>query len=822
MWSVSAGTVESCFAASYPLGQTCRRAPPRELTPLFMNKALLLVVLLATTNGTVRCEGLQDPVVAGRQVQTIRGTVVDQDTRVPLIGASVTIVDSDPLLGTATDADGAFELRRVPLGRHTLQFSYLGYVTEQVPNVLVSSGQETVLRVTLTEQVVQGAEVVVSAEPVHGRAIDDLATVSGRSFSVEESRRFAGAVDDPARLVASFAGVATSGSGVQDNAVSIRGNSPKGVAWRLEGVPIPTPSHFAGLSVAGGGGLTLFSGRLLADSDVFTGAFPAEYGNAISGVFDMRFRNGNPSTREHTLQVGAIGVEVASEGPFLIGSPATYLFNYRYSTLGLIMPLLPTEGGINYQDLAFKLSFPTKRSGRFELWGLGGLDTQLLVENADSTEWEYDFWDRTRYDLDILVGAAGVSHHLILGKRTYLKTTAAATARRIRWDQDRLDDTVALQPELDLRNTSGRAILSVVANHKFSSRHVIRTGATFQRLFYDLDLQSAVDHVPPPVPVADGSGSAELIELFSQSRYALSPRLSASAGLHTQHLSLTRATSIEPRVGLTWSMTPRQTLTLGYGLHSQAEPVRVYLARPDGVETPNRGLSFTRAHHFVIGVGTQLGNGARAQLEAYAQRLFDVPVVADSTFSMLNFRQDWTFAAPLVNEGKGENVGVELTLERPLRNGFYALASASLFRSRYRDGRGDWHPTRFDQRFALNVIAGREYNVGENNLLGINLRIASVGGERSSPVDVSASMLAREVVFDERSPFADRRDAIWLLDATVTYRMNRRRLSHVVALQLKNALATKDTVHDYNLRSNVVEEVREGFPLPVLGYTIEF
>ena len=190
-----------------------------------MYKALLLVVLTATALETARGQERQDPATL-RQVQTIRGTIVDQDTRVPLIGASVTIVDSDPLMGAATDTDGAFLLPGVPLGRHTLQFSYLGYVPALLPNVLVRAGQETVLRVALVERVMRGAEVVVGAEPVHGRAIDDLAAVSARSFSVEESRRFAGAVDDPARLVTSFAGVATAGSGVQDNAVAIRGNSP--------------------------------------------------------------------------------------------------------------------------------------------------------------------------------------------------------------------------------------------------------------------------------------------------------------------------------------------------------------------------------------------------------------------------------------------------------------------------------------------------------------------------------------------------------------------------------------------------------------------
>ncbi|MEM8601974.1 MAG: TonB-dependent receptor [Bacteroidota bacterium] len=759
---------------------------------------------------------------ASAQTQTIRGVVLDRDTRAPLPGANVVLVDSDPLIGAATDVDGRFEIASVPLGRQTIQVRFLGYAPRILPNVLVRAGQETVLEIVLTEQLVEGAEVVVRAEALDGRPLDDLAAVSARSFSVEEAQRYAGAVDDPARLITAFAGVATSGSGVQDNAVAIRGNAPKGVGWRLEGVPIPTPSHFAGLTVAGGGGLTLFSGRLLSNSDVFTGAFPAEYGNALAGVFDMHFRTGNPATREHTAQIGVIGVEAASEGPIRRDGAATYLVNYRYSTLGLLMPLLPTEGTLTYQDLAFKLAFPTRHAGRFEVWGIGGLDAQSDVANTDSTEWEYDFQDRTEADLGLGVGAGGVTHHLTLGDATYLRTSAAATAQYTDWTQTRLDDDLVLQPELSLRSTDGRAILSSVLTHKFSPRHLSRSGVTAQGLFYDLDVRSALDNQPPLVPVAQGDGQTMLWQAFSQSRVTPVVGLDLSLGVHAQHLTLTGATAIEPRLGVSWAFAEGQALSLGYGLHSQAEDLRVYLAQmPDGTQ-PNQDLDFARAHHVVLGYCRALGEATRVQVEAYAQRLFDVPVVADSSFSLLNLRQDWTFAEPLVNDGAGTNVGVEVTLERALRNGFYALATASLFRSRYRGGDGMWRASRFDQGYAVNVLAGREFQLGRSNLLGLNVRVAALGGERRSPVDALASVLQEEVVFDETRAFDDRMPAIWLLDLTTTYRINGQRLSHVIALQLKNALAAKDTALEYNLRLDAVEEVREGTLLPVLSYTLEF
>lgn len=324
------------------------------------------------------------------------------------------------------------------------------------------------------------------------------------------------------------------------------------------------------------------------------------------------------------------------------------------------------------------------------------------------------------------------------------------------------------------------------------------------------------------MPVAPGAGSSTLVQAFTQSRLTPMPGLDLNVGLHAQHFALTGHTAIEPRLGLTWAFTEQQALHLAYGLHSQIEDLRLYLVQPDGGAQPNLDLGFARAHHLVVGTTWQLSETVRVQIEGYAQRLFDVPVIADSSFSLLNFRQDWTFAEALVKEGAGENIGVELTLERPLRDGFYYLVTGSLFRSRYRGGDGLWRPTRFDQRYAVNALVGREFQVGARNLFGANVRVAALGGERRSPVDEAASVLREEVVYDETHAFAERAPALWLVDLALTYRLNGRRVSQVWALQLKNALATKDTALDYNFRLDAVEEVEDGFPLPVLSYKLEF
>lgn len=751
--------------------------------------------------------------------QTVRGQVVDRATQAPLPGANVFVLNTDPLLGTMTDADGWFVLDGVPLGRQDLQVRFLGFVPRTLPQVLVTAGKEVVLHVALEEEVLAGDEVVVVAEVHKDQALNDLATVSARAFSVEETRRYAGGLDDPARMASAFAGVATGGS-LQENAMIIRGNAPKGVQWRLEGVPIPNPNHFAGLTVAGGGGLTLFSSQLLADSDFLTGAFPAEYGDALAGVFDMRFRTGNRAQREHTLQVGALGVEVASEGPFVKGQPATYLFNYRYSTLGLLLPLLPTEDVATYQDLSFKLDVPTRRWGRFSLWGLGGLDRQTTTATEDSTQWEYEAWDRLDGVLDLGVGAAGLSHHLILGSRSLLQTTAAATINHTDWHQQRLGDDLQLHDDQLIRSTRARLIVSTALNHKFSSRHTNRSGVSAQGLFYDLDLQAAPEPEASPVPVARGDGRSALVQFFSQSKFGWGTRWTANLGLHGQYFALTGQTVLEPRAGLRWAFRAGQALSAGYGLHSQVEALPIYLVQQQG--RPNRDLGLTRAHHFVLGYDRRLHERARLRLEGYYQHLFDVPVVADSSYSLLNFTQDFAFSEALVNEGLGRNYGVELTLERFLHDGWYYLVTGSVFRARYRGGDGVWRATRFDRGYAANALFGKEWTLRHDHLLSLNGRLSLTGGARRSPIDAAASLAAEEVIYDEDRAFAVREPAFFGVDLTVTYRRNHTRVSEVWALQVKNVLAAQNVSWAYNYQTNQVAEVKEGFPLPVLSYKLEF
>ncbi len=768
------------------------------------------------------------PGVFGQTItQTIKGNVFDIQTRETLIGASVVILDTHPLIGASTDIDGNFTLRRAPLGRHSIQVNYIGYEPVILPEVLVTSGREVVLNIGLRQSISEMDEVIVTPEILKAKPLNAMATVSSRSFSVEETRRYAGGLDDPARLVSAFAGVAV--GNVQDNAIIVRGNSPKGVSWRIEGVEIPAPHHMAGGNVAGGGMVTLFSSQMLDNSDFHTSAFPAEYGNALAGVFDMNLRSGNSGRYEHTFQAGTLGFDFASEGPLAAGSNASYLFNYRYSTLGLLTDfnVIPTDQAFRYQDLSFKFNLPTRNAGTFSVWGIGGIDKfrQPLEDNPD--RWEND-WDRVTFEWNVQMGAVGLTHRLMTGRRTYVNTTLAASGMRNSMDTKRQNDALIPHPDLVADDNSGKLSLGSFLSHTFSPGLTTKTGFTLKRLQYNLDINSTIDSDPATFRnIVDEQGSSYAYEFYTQARYRLAQNVVLNAGVNSSYFALNNAWSVDPRAALSWDFHENHAISFGYGKHSQMEELKIYLVRleENGRTTrPNKDLGFAKAHHFVLAYDWQLNNNLRLKVEPYVQFLYDVPGIADSSWSMINYKQDWAFSDALENNSIGRNMGIDLTVERFLHRGYYFLVTGSVFSSRYKADDGIWRNTRYNKGFSANALVGREFSLRDNRrVLGVNTRFNFTGGERVSPILTEKSTERELVFFDETRAFENQLSSSLYLDFTMTYRFNRARYSSVWAVQIKNLLAqSMPEGYNYNYKTGSVTLDESVVIVPGISYKIEF
>ena len=758
-------------------------------------------------------------------LQTFKGNVKDLDSHYPLPGASIVILDTDPLIGITTDMEGNFKIEKVPVGRYNVQVSYLGYEEYVIKEFLIGAGKEAVLNVELKEAIVNLNEVSVKAFANKEKPLNGMATLSARQLSVEEARRYAGGGDDPARLASSFAGAST---GLANNGIVIRGNAPKGLLWRMEGVEISNPNHFANLVSFGGGGQTALSSQMLANSDFYTGAFPAEYGNALSGVFDLKMRTGNNEKREHTFQLGGIGIDIASEGPFLKGRKSSYLFNYRYSTLRILGPILPPEAGVvGFQDLSFKFNFPFGKYGTIALWGLGAKDSQFHEAEMDSLQWKNDK-DREIYKSKLSMGVAGMSYKLILGKKSYLQSVIAASGNGISFNNAILSDSLIENREDNVINNEWKYSFSAFLNNKFSARHTNRTGFIYNNLNYRININRAIIAGLPMTNYVDENGQSNLLQAYSQSRFDMTEKIIINAGFHCQIFTLNNHYTLEPRLGIKWQPSSKHSFSMAYGIHSRLEMLSFYLARQNvnNVEVlPNIDLDFTKAHHFVFGYDLNINQNMRLKIEPYFQYLYNVPVIRNSYYSLQNLESSWFMNDSLINEGKGKNLGIDFTFERFLLNGYYYLCTASLFDSKYEGGDGIERNSRFDKNYVVNLLAGKEWNTGKNkqNTFSINGRISFIGGDRVIPIDRDASLLNENIIYNTNLAFEDKKPDAQIVSMTINYRINKARHSSIWSFQIMNILGQKEFEgYRYDKTAKTIIKEEDAFIIPNISYKIEF
>ncbi|HNT49023.1 MAG TPA: TonB-dependent receptor [Cyclobacteriaceae bacterium] len=758
--------------------------------------------------------------------QTVRGTVIDKISKTGLPGASVVIQNSDPLVGVTTDADGNFRMAQIPVGTHTFRISFVGYKDVTISNVIVNSGKEVVLTVGIEEDITQLDEIVVRPDAEKNKPLNEMATVSTRTFSVEETRKFAAAVNDPARAAVSFAGVVSADDG--NNSISIRGNSPFGLLWRMEGVDIPNPNHFAVVG-SSGGGISILSSQLLANSDFSTGAFAAEYGNALAGVFDLNLRKGNNEKREYTIQAGVLGLDVAAEGPFSKNYRGSYLINYRYSTLSVLSKIGVNIGDAvtNFQDVSYNIYLPTNNFGNFSLFGFGGLSDQLQDAKKDSTEWEFDY---QRYNSNYFsnTGAAGFKHAYTINSNTYLQTNVVFSGNNHGYEDERLDNNYNPQFNYTQKYSNRKVVFSSVLNHKFSARSAMRSGVYLNRHTYALNLRYRDAELGEIVEPLDSKLHANTVQLFSQWNYKINEQFSFNAGLHSLYLTNNNSFSLEPRASVKYELSEQQSFSMGYGLHSQMQPISVYEARveqPDGTTVqPNKNLGFNKAQHFVLGYDRSLSRYLRIKAETYYQHLYNIAVRKDvnSPVSTLVLEQGFE-TEPMVNKGLGRNYGAELTLEQFMKNDLYFLLSASLYNSEYKALDNKWRNTRFNGKHAISFTAGKEYTWRKDRVFGLNVRTIYTGGFWTTPIDVAKSIELNETHYIESEAYTEQLPDYFRTDIRVSIKRNRARATSTLSLDLQNATNQKNLGGQYfEPQSGEVKKWYMMPLLPILSYKIEF
>lgn len=760
--------------------------------------------------------------------QTVRGNITDKSSGEPLMGAVIVLEDSNPIMGTSSDSNGDFKLTQIPVGRRTFTVTLLGYHPVVISNVVVNSGKELVLNIQMEEALTQLSTVEVTADK-KSEPLNIMTAVSARTFSVEETQKFAAAVNDPGRMALSYAGVATGNDG--GNIISVRGNSPYALQYRMEGADVPNPNHFGGVAVSGGG-ISILSAQTLSNSDFLTGAFSAEYGNVLGGVFDLKLRKGNNEKRENTVQLGFLGIDVATEGPFKKGYAGSYLVNYRYSTLSLLgkMGVPVGDAMTNFQDVSFNVYLPTQRFGSFEIYGFGGLSSQTSEAEKDTSKWDYS-WQRYNSTFLSNTGVVGIKHLIQLTDKTYVQSNLVTSAFENGYNQEKLDYQLHPTRDYDESNLTKRILLSTVLNHKINAKHNFRTGLYLNTYAFDLHLNRMNMETKEMETFLSDKGHVETAQTFLQWKYRHSERMTILSGAHLLYLPFNGSYSVEPRLGMRYQLDSKQTFSMGYGLHSQMQPVGVYrakMANDQGVVADhNKDLGLNKAHHIVVGYQRNLTPMMYAKAEVYYQHLYNIAVGADSgsTLSTLNNIEGY-ITKRMNNEGKGRNYGVEFTLEQYTHKDLYFLLSASIFQSEYQAMDGVWRNTRYNFGHAVSFTAGKEWRVGKeakNKTLGANIRLIHSGGMYETPVNIEKSIELGNVVYLEDKAFTLKIPHYFRTDVRISLSRNYKWMTTILALDLQNATNNKNVFgRHFEPESGTIETIYQAPLLPVLSYRIEF
>ena len=769
--------------------------------------------------------------------QTIRGKVIDADSKSTLFGANIILLNSDTLIGSTTDVDGKFRLDKVPVGRRALKITSIGYEETFINNIIVTSGKEVVLTIELREKVYTSEVIEIVAETDKTKANNDLVTVSSRNFLAEETGRYAGSRGDPSKMVANYAGVSSGNDARND--IIVRGNSPLGVLWRMEGVDIPNPNHFSAQG-ATGGPISMLNNNILGNSDFLTGAFPAEYGNKTAAVFDIKLRNGNNEQNEYTGSLGINGVELGAEGPISKKNGSSYLINYRYSTLEVFNKLgirFGVSASPEYQDISYKVNVPTKKAGIFSLWGIGGKSKLTLLDSdRKATDWSYITGGQDLV-FGASMGATGLSHLYFFNSKTSGKLSLSVSATNL----DAYVDTLSPVDQsafLDRKNKSTEAnfIANYTVSKKINAKHLIKIGATYQTIYFNAESFSYSNNYGKYIYDLNVKGStAGLVQCFAHWQFRPTDKITINSGVHYQNFLLNNTSAIEPRLGLRFQMSKKQNISLGYGLHSQMQPTiyyfyETYLPATDSYFRSNRNLDLSKSQHAILGYDLNFAKDYRLKLEGYYQYVYNVPVQKNyqSSFSMINVGNALE-GIPLVdsleNKGDGENIGVELTVEKFFNKHFYYLATISVYQSKYKGSNGVEHHTSYDGGYVLNALAGYEFVLGKNKnkALSIDLKFTQAGGNRYTPIDIEKSKIYGDAVYIDEEAFSKQLKDYSRFDIKVSYKTNRKKTSQSIFLVVENIFDTQNILRESY--DPVLQKIQQEYQLglfPYFGYKIEF
>ena len=659
--------------------------------------------------------------------------VIDKSTRQPLEFVNVLVVGLG--IGASTDANGNFLITQVPPGIYRLQASFLGYKTELTPEYRVNHVTPYV-QIELEEENASLNEVVVTASPF--QKVPE-SPVSLRVIGLQEIEKAPGANRDISKVVQNYPGVAFSPIGYRNDLI-VRGGGPSENRFYLDGVEIPNINHFS-TQGASGGPVGLIDADLIRSVKFYSGAFPADKGNALSSVLDFSLRDGDMERNSLKATLGASEVSLSSNGH--IGNKTSYLVSVRQSYLQALFKILGLPFLPAYTDASFKIKTRFDSHNELTLLGLGGIDRMKLNLGIEGEDAEYMLSYLPEINQETYTVGGVYRHYSQRHVQSIVLSQSYLNNRNVKYrDNDESSEenltlrlgSIEQETKLRMENTSSWSVWKVKAGFdlnysRYKSNEYRKVFANVLREYdYHTDLSiwrwgmfASVDYAAPDKSFTASMGvrtdgnnySDKMKELWRQ----LSPRLSVS-------YRLVEGLTLSGHVGLYYQL-PSYT-ALGF--------------KGEEGEYVNRHLDYISVSQESLGLSWTPNENMELSVEGFYKLYGHMPFSLSDQIPLSCKGNDYGTIGneALSSEAKGRSYGVELMFKWLLAQKLNLSSSLTIFKSEFKDGKqGSYVPSAWDNRFILNMSG--TYNFPKHWSLGA--KVSCIGGSPYTPYDVEKSSL---------------------------------------------------------------------------------
>lgn len=734
---------------------------------------------------------------------SITGSVVDAETLSPLIGVNILVQQT--LTGDATDPEGGFSITGLKPGIYSLVIRYIGYESKTLTDIVVGANREQIIQVKLQPSLITGEEVTVTSGYFSSSPADGISKVS---FSPEELRRSPGGAQDLGRVLNALPSVAAKGETSQD--LLVRGGSPIENGNYIDNIPLPNVRHFLVPGGQSNGPLGIVNTELVDDIEFSAGGFGSSFGNHLSSVSDITYREGNSARLRGDVGLNMAGFTFNLDGP--VTGSTTFLASARRSYLDIIADAINAGGAPSFADAQLKV-----------VQTLGSRDKLTLLNIYGNSLFDSDLSDALDEGFPDAIRNRNIQNTTGLNWRHlwdngYSNTSVSYSFR----DQDQqLTDVLTASPSIDYNSNEAMAVLRSVSFLRLNERNGLEFGGELRLEMneYDYFIASEINQagqIRPDITRTDQINGS-VASAFTTYEFQLSDRFRANAGVRADYTSYNEDLNLSPRIQASYALTERLDLRAAAGIFYQTLPGYLLSQNPDIAALRN-----TRADHLIAGLDYLLSSDTKLSVEVYNKQYRNAPILpgvnalADRGFILDNFQQ---FYDELNDTGEAYARGMEVLIQKKLAVDFYGMVSASFFRTRYRDYTGAWQDRLFDTRYLFSVIGGYR----PNDLWEFSIRWTYQGGSVFTPVDPVASANSNTQILDIARFNQARFPAFHSMYGRFDRRFFLKRTNLVTFLEVWNLYNRANVEAEYwNIQTGLVDQATQFSLLPVGGVKFEF